>query len=130
MITKSHEVALLYAGGRHNPNQFFESHHPSTAGKGWTNITFYNNPKVTEYLEKAMNSSDLEEANKYWKLAQWDGNVGASVKGDIANVWLARINHTYLGDSRINVGNQGMHSHGHDWALIANISEWKWEESK
>ena len=25
-----------------------------------------------------------------------DGNVGASVKGDIANVWLARINHTYL----------------------------------
>ena len=23
MITKSHEVALLYAGGRHNPNQFF-----------------------------------------------------------------------------------------------------------
>lgn len=81
MITKSHEVALLYAGGRHNPNQFFESHHPSTAGKGWTNITFYNNPKVTEYLEKAMNSSDLEEANKYWKLAQWDGNVGASVKG-------------------------------------------------
>lgn len=130
MITKSHEVALLYAGGRHNPNQFFESHHPSSAGKGWTNITFYNNPKVTEYLEKAMNSSDLEEANKYWKLAQWDGNVGASVKGDIANVWLARINHTYLGDSRINVGNQGMHSHGHDWSLIANISEWKWEESK
>ena len=26
MITKSHEVALLYAGGRHNPNQFFLNH--------------------------------------------------------------------------------------------------------
>lgn len=127
MITKSHEVALLYAGGRHNPNQFFESHHPSTSGKGWTNITFYNNPKVTEYLEKAMKSSDLEEANKYWKLAQWDGNTGASVRGDLANVWLARINHTYIGDTRINVGNQGLHSHGHDWALIANIAEWTWE---
>ncbi|SMB87385.1 peptide/nickel transport system substrate-binding protein [Peptoniphilus asaccharolyticus DSM 20463] len=128
MITKSHEVALLYAGGRHNPNQFFESHHPSAAGKGWTNITFYNNPKVTEYLEKAMKSSDLEEANKYWKLAQWDGSVGASVKGDLANVWLARMNHTYIGDGRINVGKQGLHSHGHDWALIANIAEWTWEE--
>lgn len=130
MATKAHEVSLLYAGGRHNPSQLYDSFHPSTAGKGWTNVTFYNNPKVTEYMETAMRSSDLEEANKYWKLAQWDGETGASAKGDIPNVWLVRINHTYLGDSRINVGDQGIHSHGHDWALIANIAEWKWEEAK
>lgn len=129
MITKSHEISMLYAGGRHNPNQFFQSHHPSTAGKGWTNVTFYNNPKVTEYLEKAMRASSLEEANKYWKLAQWDGDTGASTKGDIPYVWLVRINHTYVGDKRIDVGNQGMHSHGHDWSLIANIAEWTWNES-
>lgn len=129
MITKSHEISMLYAGGRHNPNQFFQSHHPSTAGKGWTNVTFYNNPKVTEYLEKAMRASSLEEANKYWKLAQWDGDTGASTKGDIPYVWLVRINHTYVGDKRIDVGNQGMHSHGHDWSLIANIAEWTWDES-
>lgn len=128
MTTKAHEVALLYAGGRHNPNQFYESHHPNAAGKGWTNITFYNNPKVTDYLEKAMKSSDLNEADKYWKMAQWDGTVGASVKGDLANVWLVSINHTYVGDKRINVGEQGLHSHGHDWALIANIAEWTWED--
>lgn len=129
MITKSHEISMLYAGGRHNPNQFFQSHHLSTAGKGWTNVTFYNNPKVTEYLEKAMRASSLEEANKYWKLAQWDGDTGASTKGDIPYVWLVRINHTYVGDKRIDVGNQGMHSHGHDWSLIANIAEWTWDES-
>ncbi|AVQ21619.1 nickel ABC transporter substrate-binding protein [Fusobacterium necrophorum subsp. funduliforme] len=129
MITKSHEISMLYAGGRHNPNQFFQSHHPSTAGKGWTNVTFYNNPKVTEYLENAMRASSLEEANKYWKLAQWDGDTGASTKGDIPYVWLVRINHTYVGDKRIDVGNQGMHSHGHDWSLIANIAEWTWDES-
>lgn len=129
MITKSHEISMLYAGGRHNPNQFFQSHHPSTAGKGWTNVTFYNNPKVTEYLEKAMRASSLEEANKYWKLSQWDGDTGASTKGDIPYVWLVRINHTYVGDKRIDVGNQGMHSHGHDWSLIANIAEWTWDES-
>lgn len=129
MITKSHEISMLYAGGRHNPNQFFQSHHPSTAGKGWTNVTFYDNPKVTEYLEKAMRASSLEEANKYWKLAQWDGDTGASTKGDIPYVWLVRINHTYVGDKRIDVGNQGMHSHGHDWSLIANIAEWTWDES-
>lgn len=126
MATKAHEVALLYAGGRHNPNPFYDSFHPNRAGKGWTNITFYNNPTVTEYLEKAMTSSDQDEANKYWKLAQWDGNTGASVRGDIPNVWLVRINHTYVGDNRIDVGNQGLHSHGHDWSLIANIAEWTW----
>lgn len=128
MITKSHEVALLYAGGRHHPNQFFESHNPDMAGKGWTNITFYNNPTVTAYMEKAMESSDLNEANKYWKLAQWDGKTGASTLGDLANCWLVRFNHTYLGDHRINVGKQPIHSHGHDWSLLANISEWTWEE--
>ena len=128
MTTKSHEASLLYAGGRHNPNQFYESHNPASAGKGWTNITFYNNPTVTEYLEKAMRASDPKEAEKYWKLAQWDGKTGASSMGDLANVWLIRINHTYIGDGRIDVGNQGLHSHGHDWSLLANISEWTWNE--
>lgn len=126
MMTKSHEVSLLYAGGRHNPNPFYESHHPSTAGRGWTNVTFYNNPQVTEYIEKAMNSADLDEATRYWKLAQWDGTTGCSTMGDLPYVWLVRINHTYVGDARIDVGNQGIHSHGHDWSLIANIAEWTW----
>ncbi len=128
MITKSHEVSLLYAGGRHNPNPFYDSHHPSTAGRGWTNITFYNNPKVTDYMEKAMRSSDIDEANKYWKLAQWDGQAGASTMGDLPYVWLVRMNHTYIGDMRIDVGDQGLHSHGHDWALIANIDQWSWKD--
>ena len=128
MPSKSHEASLLYAGGRHNPNQFFESHMPDMAGKGWTNITFYDNPVVTKYLEKAMKAPSEDEANKYWKMAQWDGKTGASVRGDLANVWLVRINHTYIGDKRIDVGDQGIHSHGHDWSLIANIEEWTWNK--
>ncbi|WP_256867264.1 ABC transporter substrate-binding protein, partial [Streptococcus dysgalactiae] len=129
MATKSHDSALLYAGGRHHAQQFYESHHPSLAGKGWTNITFYNNPTVTQYLDKAMASSDLEKANHYWKLAQWDGKTGASTLGDLPNVWLVSLNHTYIGDKRINVGEQGIHSHGHDWSLLTNIAEWTWDES-
>ncbi|MGJ0846154.1 peptide/nickel transport system substrate-binding protein [Tissierella praeacuta DSM 18095] len=129
MVTKSHEVALLYAGGRHHPNQFYESHSPERAGYGWANITFYDNPKVMEYMNKAMTSTDLDEANKYWKLAQWDGETGASTLGDIPNCWLVRFNHTYLGDKRLNVGNQPIHSHGHDWSLLHNIYEWTWEEN-
>ncbi len=79
-------------------------------------------------MNKAMTATDLDEANKYWKLAQWDGEAGASTLGDIPNCWLVRFNHTYLGDKRLNVGNQPIHSHGHDWSLLHNIYEWTWEE--
>ena len=129
MVTKSHSDSLLYAGGRHHAQQFYESHHPSTAGHGWTNITFYDNPAVTAYLEKAMTASSVEEANKYWKLAQWDGQTGVSTLGDIPFCWLIRFNHTYLGNKHINVGRQPVHSHGHDWSLLHNIYEWTWDEN-
>ncbi|MDO5707901.1 MAG: ABC transporter substrate-binding protein [Andreesenia angusta] len=128
MATKAHESALLYAGGRLNPTMFYTSHNPEAAGRGWTNVTFYDNPKVTEYMEKAITSIDPEEALKYWHLAQWDGETGASTLGDLPNVWLVRWNHTYIGDERIDVGEQGIHSHGHDWALLHNIAKWKWSE--
>lgn len=129
MITKSHEVSLLYAGGRHHPNQFYISHDPATAGHGWTNITFYDNPIVLAYMKKAMTASSIEEANKYWQLAQWDGKTGASTLGDLANCWLVRLNHTYLGNNHINVGKQPIHSHGHDWALLSSIAQWTWDDT-
>lgn len=129
MSKKSHEQALLFAGGRHHMGQFYDSFAPETKGLGWTNIYFYDNQKVTEYMRKAMSATTEEEAHKYWQLAQWDGKTGASVLGDLPNVWLVRWNHTYLGDTRIDVGNQGLHSHGHDWSLIANIAEWTWKDS-
>ncbi|WP_064610179.1 ABC transporter substrate-binding protein [Streptobacillus moniliformis] len=129
IITKIHEISVLYGGGRLNPVPLYDSYHPNLIHKLWGNVTFYNNTKVTEYLDKAIKSPSLEEANKYWKLAQWDGETGLSIRGDLPNVWLVRINHTYLGDSRINVGKQSIHSHGHAWGLIANIDEWTWEEN-
>ncbi|WP_064607363.1 ABC transporter substrate-binding protein [Streptobacillus moniliformis] len=129
IITKIHEVAVLYGGGRLNPVPLYDSYHPNSLTKLWGNVTYYTNEKVAGYIDKAIKSSSLEEANKYWKLAQWDGETGISIRGDLPNVWLAKINHTYLGDNRINVGKQSIHSHGHAWGLIANIDEWTWEEN-
>lgn len=128
MATLAHQEALLYGGGKLHPNEFYAVHHLDSSGHGWSNGVFYNNPKVTEYIEKAMSAISQEEANKYWKLAQWDGETGASVLGDIANVWLIRWNHSYLGDKHINIGDQGIHAHGHEWGLLHNIEDWTWEE--
>lgn len=125
--TVSHKVSLLYAGGRHHPNQFYTSHDPKAAGHGWQNVTFYDNPKVLNYMNEALRTTDLEKANALWKKAQWDGETGASTLGDLPNVWLLRLNHTYIGNSKLDIGNQGLHSHGHDWALLHNIYDWKWK---
>ena len=74
-----------------------------------------------------MYASTQEEANKYWKLSQWDGKTGSSGLGDAPFVWLLRLDHLYAGDARINVGNQPIHTHGHEWSLLANVGEWTWD---
>lgn len=127
MKTLMHSNPTLFGGGRHHPHQFYTMHDPKGAGISYNNIVYYNNPVVTEYMEKALHSNTMEEANKYWKLAQWNGETGASGLGDVPFVWLIRLDHIYLGDSRINVGKQPVHAHGHEWALLANIAEWTWD---
>lgn len=124
-----HSTPVLFAGGRHHPHQFYSMHHPSVAGISYSNIVYFDNPVVTEYLNKAMHSSSLEEADKYWKLAQWDGTTGASGLGEAPFIWLIRLDHIHLGDARINVGKQPIHSHGHEWSLLANVGEWSWDEN-
>ncbi len=125
--TKMHSNAVLFAGGRHHPHQYYYMHHPESAGIAYSNIVYMDNPTVTEYLNKAMYASTQEEANNYWKLSQWDGKTGSSGLGDAPFVWLFRLDHLYAGDARINVGNQPIHTHGHEWSLLANVGEWTWD---
>lgn len=47
--------------------------------------------------------------------------------GDVPFLWLIRLDHIHLGDARINVGRQPIHTHGHEWSLLANIAEWTWD---
>ena len=123
-----HQHAILFAGGRHHPNQFWEMHDPAKAGTSYCNIVYYDNPTVTKYMHKAINSTNPQEANKYWKLAQGDGKTGASAIGDVPYVWLIRLNHIHLGNEHINVGKQAIHTHGHEWSVLANLGEWTWQD--
>lgn len=127
MQTIMHSNPILFAGGRHHPHQLYGMHHPEHAGISYDNIVYMNNPVVTKYMEKAMRARTQEEADAYWKLAQWDGTTGASGLGDAPYIWLIRLDHIHLGDARINVGEQPIHTHGHEWSLLANIAEWTWD---
>lgn len=128
IFVKGKENAVIWGGGRHHPHPIYTTYHSSVINQGYNNLTHYTNPVVDSYLDKAVQASNQEEANRYWKLAQWDGKTGFSALGDTPIIWLTRIDHLYLANEKLNVGKQPVHSHGHEWALFGNITDWTWEK--
>lgn len=123
---KGKTAAVAWGGGRHHPYQLYTMNSSKERNKGINNMANYQNDKVDEYLELALTASSQEVANKYWKLAQWDGETGFSGIGDAPIVWLLRVDHLYLANEKLDLGKQPIHTHGHEWALFGNITEWTW----
>lgn len=126
IFVKGKENAVMWGGGRHHPHQLYTMYHSSVINQGYSNMPHYINHIVDDYLDKALQATTQEEANKYWKLAQWDGSTGFSALGETPIIWLARVDHLYLADEKLDVGKQPIHSHGHEWALFGNITDWTW----
>lgn len=120
--------AVLMGWGSHDPHELYNIYASENAGVDYNNTGFYKNEKVDEYFHKALNATSEEEANEYWKKAQWDGETGLSAKGDAPWAWLVNIDHLYLVDEDLDIGNQRIHVHGHGWPATDNITEWKWKE--
>ena len=127
IYVKGKTAAVAWGGGRHHPHQLYTMNSSKVIDTSYHNMSNYRNPKVDEYLDKALTATTQEEANKYWKLAQWDGHTGFSGIGDAPIVWLVRVDHLYLANEKLNLGKQPVHSHGHEWALFGNITEWTWD---
>ena len=121
-----HSNAVLFGWGSYDPIEMFNLYHSSMAGFSWYNTGFYNNAAVDEYMELALSATSEEEANSYWKKAQWDGETGFSGKADAPWVWLVNLGHLYLVDENLDIGKQKVQPHGHGWPFTDNIAEWKW----
>lgn len=126
IYVKGKTAAVAWGGGRHHPHQLYTMNSSKVFDQGINNMSYYHNPKVDEYLDKALTAPTQEEANQYWKLAQWDGTTGFSGIGDAPIVWLVRVDHLYLANEKLDLGKQPIHSHGHEWALFGNVTEWTW----
>lgn len=126
IYVKGKTGAVAWGGGRHHPHQLYTMNSSKVIDTSYHNMSNYKNEKVDEYLDKALTAASQEEANTYWKLAQWDGETGFSGIGDAPIVWLVRVDHLYLANEHLDLGNQPVHSHGHEWALFGNITEWTW----
>lgn len=97
------------------------------SGNGYFNSAYYQNSTVDRYIELALRSTTEEDANRYWKLAQWDGQTGFNYKGDAGWLWLASMDHIFRVKTGLNIGEQGMQNASNGWAILHNITEWIWD---
>jgi len=123
MVTVKYANPSISGYGTNDLDPVFTSYLSSLAGGEYSNTGYYNNPKVDAYLLASQNSSSLEEAYKYIKLAAWDGSTGFSAKGDAAKLYIANPNYIYLVADNLDVGTPRIQPHGGD--PYGNIYEWK-----
>jgi len=123
-----HANAVLMGWGSHDPLEMYNLYSSKYAGVEYYNTGFYHNDKVDSYMDQALAATTQEEANAYWKKAQWDGETGLSAKGDAPWAWLVNLEHLYLVKNGLDMGPQKIQPHGHGWPVTDNLVEWKWNE--
>lgn len=117
---------LMWGWGAHTPMELYNIYH-TMKETGLADYSPYANHQVDQYMDQALESSDLEEANRLWKLAQWDGVSGITQDGDIPWVWLVNIDHLYWAKEDLQVADQKIHPHGHGWSIVNNVDKWSWK---
>jgi peptide/nickel transport system substrate-binding protein len=106
----------------------YHLYHSEVSGQGYFNAGLYQNPTVDAYLDQALASATQEEAEQFWRAAQWDGNTGLAPQGDAPWAWLVNLDHTYLVSEGLDIGTTRVEPHGHGWPITANIVDWQWKK--
>lgn len=112
--------------GSHNPMDVYRYYHSSQTGEGVIgNPSSYSNPKVDEYIDRALSASTEDKANEYWILSQWDGSTG--MKEDYPYLWIANSRLTYFVKEGLDIGEQRVHVRSQGISVIENLHEWSWK---
>ena len=77
-----------------------------------------------------MEALTVEEANRNWQLAQWDGTTGTAMQGACPWVWIVNLDHVTYVREGLSIGEQPVHGHGHGLPLVQNLEDWAWEETQ
>ncbi len=127
IIPDIHKEAVLFGFGTGDPSELYNLYYGGALDGpvAWDNAGFYNNETVNKYIEKALESEDEKEAIQYWKKAQWDGETGASPKGDYPYCWLFNANHVYAAHEDFDIGTPIVQPHG--GKIFENVTEWSWK---
>ncbi|MDF2571615.1 MAG: appA 1 [Sporomusa sp.] len=116
--------AILFGWGSHSPLEMYNLFSSKKAGVEYYNAGFYSNQAVDQYLDKALATTNEQEAMQNWKKAQWDGTTGLSAKGDAPWAWLVNLKHCYFIKDTLDIGKPKIEPHGHGWPITDNIVDW------
>jgi len=123
-----HSNPVMMGWGSHDPLELYNLYSSNYAGVEYYNNGFYKNETVDAYLEEALYATNEDEANEFWQKAQYDGTTGLSAKGDAPWAWLVNIDHLYLVNDKLDIGDQKIQPHEHGWPITDNLVDWKWNE--
>jgi len=119
--------AVCMGWGSSNPYTSYCLFHSSNMLRDdYYNPEGYSSGAVDGYLQAAMEALTVEEANRNWQLAQWDGTTGTAMQGDCPWVWLVNVQHLYYVRDGLDIGRQQLHAHGASMPLLQNLREWRW----
>lgn len=119
--------AVLMGWGSSNPyTSYLLYHSDNMLRDDYYNPEGFSNAIVDAYLDAALHAETIDEANRQWQLAQWDGETGTAMQGDCPWIWLVNIQHIYYVRDGLDIGRQQLHAHGASWALVQNLREWTW----
>ena len=118
-----HKEAVLFGFGSGDPSELYNLYYGPIAGGtvAWDNAGGYNNEKVNEDIDKALDAKDEDEALPYWK----DLQKYTSAKGDAPYCWLVNVNHVYLAADGFDFGKPVVQPHG--GRIFDNVTEWSWK---
>ena len=120
-----HASPTLFGWGSLDPMELYHHYSGDVQGVEFYNPGYYRNPEVDRHLQSAINAKNWQEALPFWQKVEWDGKQGVGVKGDAAWAWLVNLQHTYIANACVDLGEAAPEVHG-SWSLLNNLSDWRW----
>lgn len=120
-----HANPTLFGWGSLDPMELYHHYSSKAAGVEYYNPGYYSNNAVDHHLQQALDAPGWQQAVPFWQKVEWDGETGAGVQGDAAWAWLLNLQHTYLANACIELGNSAPEIHG-SWSVLNNLQDWKW----
>ena len=101
----------------------YQQYHSKEIDNDYMNPNLYNNSNIDSILEKAMSTTDLNEANSLWAQSAYTNGEGFGPNGDAPWVWVATYNYTYFVNEDININIDRPDNLGND--ILINIVKWR-----
>lgn len=120
-----HANPVLMGWGSLDPMELYHHYQSAAAGVEFYNPGYYRNEAVDAHLRQALDAPDWQAALPFWQQVEWDGKRGAGVQGDAAWAWLLNVQHTYLANACVDLGQGAPEIHG-SWSLLNNLQAWRW----